>query len=302
MNNILVTGASGFVGTNLTSYLIRSGYNIVNISRTELSEELSIRKINSIIHLAGKAHDLKKTANPDEYYKVNFELTKKLYDTFLESDAQKFIFISSVKSAADTVNGELTEEVIPNPKTHYGKSKLMAEEYIQKQCLPNGKSFYILRPCMIHGPGNKGNLSLLYKMVNKGFPYPLAAFHNKRSYLSIENLSFVINALLEKNVASGIYNVADDKAISTNDVISILAATMNRKLRLWALPIPLIKTIASAGDLLKLPLNSERLEKLTENYVVSNQKIKQALGEGLPIDVKQGLSLTAKSFKSTSSD
>jgi nucleoside-diphosphate-sugar epimerase len=89
------------------------------------------------------------------------------------------------------VEGVLTEEVEPKPLTHYGKSKLMAEEYILSQPLSVGKSYYILRPCMIHGPGNKGNLNLLYQIVQKGIPYPLAAFENKRSFLSIENLCFI---------------------------------------------------------------------------------------------------------------
>ena len=100
--------------------------------------------------------------------------------------------LSSVKAAADEINGELTEEIIPKPSTHYGKSKLLAEEYILSKVLPPGKRVYIIRPCMIHGPGNKGNLNLLYQLVRKNVPWPLASFDNKRSFCSIENLCFVI--------------------------------------------------------------------------------------------------------------
>jgi len=251
---------------------------------------------NAIIHLAGKAHDLKKTANPDEYYQVNFELTKKLYDAFLDSDAKKFIFISSVKAASDSVDDVLTEETIPNPQTHYGKSKLMAEEYIQNQPLPAGKSYYILRPCMIHGPGNKGNLNLLYKFVQKGIPYPLAAFHNRRSFLSVRNLCFVIKTMLEKKVPSGVYNVADDEALSTNEVVSILAQSINKKPKLWAVPLKWVQFVAKIGDKIKLPLNTERLSKLTENYVVSNTKVQNALGIEMPLSAQEGLKITASSF------
>jgi len=296
MSNILLTGASGFVGKNLVPYLTNLMINVKQLTRGELTAVIDLQNSSAIIHLAGKAHDLKKTSNPDEYYEVNFQLTKKLYDAFLASTAQKFIFISSVKAVADITEGTLTEETIPNPQTDYGKSKLMAEEYIKNQALPDGKSFYILRPCMIHGPGNKGNLNLLYKFVQKGIPYPLAAFKNKRSFLSVENLCFVIAKLLERDVSSGIYNVADNEALSTNEVVDILAKSLDRKPKLWAIPTGMIRKLAKVGDLIRLPLNSERLKKLTENYIVSNNKIKKVIGSDLPLRTNEGLEITAKSF------
>ncbi|WP_113637121.1 NAD-dependent epimerase/dehydratase family protein [Nubsella zeaxanthinifaciens] len=294
----IITGSSGFVGQNLLAYLKTA--DIATIDRKQL-QSITAEQLNgthTIVHLAGKAHDLKKTSNPEEYYQVNYELTKKLYDAFLASDATKFIFISSVKAAADTVDGVLTEEYEPNPITDYGKSKLMAEQHIQGQALPEGKMYYILRPCMIHGPGNKGNLNLLYQFVQKGIPYPLAAFENKRSFLSVENLCFIIKQLVEKNVNSGVYNVADDKALSTNSVVGILAQSSKQKAKLWKISSRLIKALAKVGDILKLPLNSERLQKLTESYVVSNSKIKNALNVELPLDTIEGLAITAESFNS----
>lgn len=298
MQRILLTGSSGFVGQNLLEYL--EGFEIDSITRNQLNTP-SIEQLNScntLIHLAGKAHDLKQTSNPEEYYQVNFELTKKLYAAFLKSDAKKFIFISSVKAAADTVERVLNEAIKPIPQTDYGKSKLMAEEYIQSQILPEGKSYYILRPCMIHGPGNKGNLNLLYKLVAKGIPYPLAAFENKRSFLSIENLCFVMRELLERSdIPSGIYQVADDEAISTNELINVISGALEIKPRLWRINTRSIRLLAKIGDFLRLPLNSERLKKLTESYVVSNSKIKGALGKEFPIEARAGLRKTILSFK-----
>ncbi|MFC5285214.1 NAD-dependent epimerase/dehydratase family protein [Pedobacter alpinus] len=292
---IIITGSSGFAGTNLISYLQDFDKQELSL-RYQPSQEIDLQNADAIIHLSGKAHDLKKVSQPQDYYEANFELTKQLYDAFIKSDARKFIFISSVKAAADSVNGFLPEDVIPNPQTHYGKSKLMAEEYIKSQTLPAGKSYYILRPCMIHGPGNKGNLNLLYQFVKKGIPYPLAAFENQRSFLSVENLCFVIKELLERDIPSGIYNLADDEALSTNELVAEIAKTLNLKPKLWAIPAKLIQSLAKVGDVLKLPLNSERLGKLTENYVVSNQKIKKNLGKELPISTRAGLKKTISSF------
>ncbi|GAA4205109.1 NAD-dependent epimerase/dehydratase family protein [Pedobacter jeongneungensis] len=290
----LITGINGFVGRNLSKYL--GSAKDLNL-RGDWSNELETGSVLPIIHLAGKAHDMKAASNPDQYYEINFELTKKLYDKFLKSNSKKFIFISSVKAVADVVQGVLTEDSIPNPLTHYGISKLMAEEYILRQPLPPGKSCYILRPCMIHGPENKGNLNLLYKFVKMGIPYPLAAFDNKRSFLSIENLCFVINTLLEQNVKSGVYNIADDEPLSTNEVVKILAKSLNKQPKLWALPIWLVRKVAKIADFIKLPLNTERLDKLTENYIVSNRKIKEAINSPLPVTSREGLSNTANSFE-----
>ena len=297
MNNISLTGANGFVGSNLIGYL--DGLCETHpISRAELSTiNPQLLNTNGIIHLAGKAHDLKKVSDPQEYYQVNFELTKKLYDAFLASGAKKFIFVSSVKAASDSVDGILTEDTPPDPKTDYGKSKLMAEQYIQSQPLPDSKSYYILRPCMIHGPGNKGNLNLLYKFVKKGIPYPLAGFDNKRSFLSVENLCFIIKELVERDdIASGVFQVADDEPLSTNEVVSVLSASINKKPKLWKISPGLIRAVAKLGDAFHLPLTTERLNKLTESYMVSNQKIKQAMGKDLPLTSRKGLEITAASF------
>lgn len=294
-----VTGATGFVGSNLIEYLENnSSYEIISLNRPLDPGKIFSDNYHAIVHLAGKAHDLKKSSNTEEYYKVNYELTKSLYDAFLASSADKFIFVSSVKAAADSIDVPLTEEHIPAPLTDYGKSKLLAEQYIQSIPLPKWKSFHILRPCMIHGPGNKGNLNLLYNFVSKGLPYPLAAFENKRSFLSVENLCFVIKELIERdNIPSGVYHVADDEALSTNELVTILSESLNKSPKLWQIPVGIIKSVAKMGDRLKLPLNSERLSKLTENYVVSNAKIKEVLGKELPLSAREGIGVTARSFE-----
>jgi nucleoside-diphosphate-sugar epimerase len=290
--SIFITGSSGFVGK---SFLIN--FSDEKTIQWKLGNEISNDSASVVIHLAGKAHDLKKTSKPEEYYQVNTELTKKVFDAFLDSSAKVFITLSSVKSVADEVEGILTEDHSPNPITHYGKSKLLAEQYIFSKDIPEGKRVYVLRPCMIHGPGNKGNLNLLYKLVSKGIPWPLGAFENKRSFCSIDNLMFIIKELIERaDIPSGVYNVADDEAISTNDVISILAESQNRKANIWKVYKELIQSLAKLGDVLRLPLTTERLQKLTESYVVSNQKIKTVIGKPLPVSSKEGLLKTFKSF------
>ena len=294
---ITITGATGFVGINLQNYL-KTENEIEPFSIRYVESQKFEFKTDAIIHLSGKAHDLKKVSNPQDYYEANFELTKQLFDAFLVSDVSVFIFMSTVKAVADEVKGILREDELPNPKTHYGIAKHQAEQYILSHKLGEGKRAYILRPCMIHGPGNKGNLNLLYQLVAKGLPWPLGAFENQRSFLSIENLCFVIKELLENEfIPSGVYQVADNDPLSTNELIQLLGESLEKKSAIWKISSSLIKSVAKLGDTLHLPLNSERLQKLTESYVVSNDKIINAIGKELPIQAKEGLLITCKSFK-----
>jgi len=272
---------------------------------------------------------------------INCGLTQKIFDWYLaHPTAKKFIQFSTVKSAADRVEGEfLIEECIPTPVGPYGESKIAAENYIIEKFAPEAlkrpfhnftdedavafaevqgarfsdlkvqsdprvddkvqgeKRVYIMRPCMIHGPGNKGNLNLLYGVVSKGIPWPLGAFENRRSFTSIGNLQEVIKGLLTKDVTSGIYHMGDDEALSTNELIEVICSAPGKKAHIWNIPRGLMNGFAKIGDVLHLPLNTQRMQKLTENYVVSNAKIKAALGmKEMPVRAKDGLRETIKSF------
>ena len=296
---LIITGASGFVGQNLTETL-STNYSIKKWSRNQLlnCNLNELNRTSAVIHLAGKAQDLKKNLHPEEYFDVNTKLTQELFDVFLESHCRDFIFFSSVKAVTDKAEDVVTEDMVTNPKTHYGKSKLQAEQYILSKFLPAGKRVFIIRPSMIHGPGNKGNLNLLYQLVSKGIPWPLGAFHNHRSFCSIDNLCYVVQQILERDdIPSGVYNLADDETISTNEIIQIIASSINKKAIIFKISKKLITTIAYFGDVLRFPLNTERLDKLTENFVVSNVKIKEVLQiKKFPTSAKEGLVKTISSF------
>lgn len=299
MIKVKITGSNGFVGKNLIKHLDTKLFQVENLNLRIVNWQSNIDiDTNSIIHLAGKAHDTKNTSNPKDYFEINTKLTHDLFDVFLASNCRDFIFFSSVKTVTDKAEDIVIEESVTNPQTAYGQSKLKAEQCILNKALPQGKRVFIIRPSMIHGPGNKGNLNLLYQLVSKGIPWPLGAFHNQRSYCSIDNVCYVVNQILEReDIPSGVYNLADDETLSTNELIELIAISTNRKARIFPIPKKLINTIAKIGDILHLPLNTERLDKLTENFVVSNLKIKAALGiEKLPVTSKEGLVKTFQSF------
>ena len=306
---ILITGIHGFVGSNLVAYLASKneiyGLDIIapekeGVVKTYSWDDLDndkVPEVDAIIHLAGKAHDTKNQAAAEVYFKVNLNLTIKIFDYFCNhAKCKKFVFFSTAKAAADKVDGVLTEDVVPAPVGPYGESKIAAEKYIQKH-MPADKQVYIFRPCMIHGPGNKGNLNLLYNVVRKGIPWPLGAFENRRTFTSVENICFAVNGVITKDVPSGIYNMGDDEALSTNELIEEICKSLGKKAHIWKLPKGLMNGMAKIGGWLHLPLNPERLRKLTENYISSNEKIKKALGvEHMPVNARQGLKRTLESF------
>lgn len=309
---IIISGAFGFVGRNLIEYFSKDeSIRIIAVDLQQPPEyehlqyyewknlyDIEAEPSDIIIHLAGLAHDTKATNEASYYFEINVGLTKKIFDYFMQSSANKFVFFSSVKAAADTLHGTvLTEDIIPNPHTPYGRSKLEAEQYILSKPIPEAKRVYILRPAMIHGPGNKGNLNLLYSILRRGIPYPLGAFQNERSFTTISNLLFLLGRLLELEVESGVYNVCDDENLSTSEIVQLINKSLGKPDKIWGVPQSLVRILANIGDIIHLPLNSERLEKLTESYVVSNQKIKEAIRiESLPVNASAGLAMTLDSF------
>lgn len=312
MKRVLITGITGFVGTNLVRYLQNNseiqiiGYS-QNINKaksllsnvdfiSEISANILDRYlIDTVIHLAGIAHDLSGNFNDEDYQRVNFRWTCEIYDEFLRSQVSNFIFISSIKAVTDHAHDLIDEKYISNPRSDYGVSKKNAEEYMLNNQKFN-KNAFILRPCMIHGPGNKGNLNLLYKVVKAGIPYPLGAFKNKRSFLSIENFCFTIVKILESKLSAGIYLLADNDAISTNDLIRLIGQEINKKVIIVKIPKDIVKKLALFGTWFHTPFNLKTVAKLSENMVVSNQKLLLNLDESLPESTIEGLRKTIKSF------
>lgn len=281
----LITGAYGFVGTNLCKYLAEKGHecHALDIPAAKRDgvpyasfytwDELDkLPVVDAVVHLAGKAHDLKKVASEQSYFDINVGLTEKI---FAAAKTTRFIYFSSSKADA---NGNA-----------YGRSKLAAEQFL------NGRAI-VLRPAMIHGPGNKGNLNLLWGIARRGLPWPLAAFENKRSFTSIANICAAVEALCERG-ENGIYPIADDEMLSTNRLIELIAETCGKRAKLWRVPKGVMRMVAKLGDVLHLPLNTERIVKLTEDSFVNNSHLKSQLGwNRMPIRAEEGMRRTLRSF------
>lgn len=296
MDDILIFGSSGFVGKNLLNKIRASQ----GISVREIGWENKIFSSDILLNCIGKAHDHKGTATYEDYHFANVEILQQIYKAFINSEAQLLIHISSIAAQQELEsNAPLLETDACVPISHYGKTKREAEEWLLNQHLPTGKKVIILRPPMIHGPGDKGNLKLLFKLISSGIPYPLSGFKNSRSFLCIDNFNFYMDQIMTHHhlLESGIYNLSDDESVSTQQIINIICNITGRKPVTISLPKKAVEFVARIGDTLPLPINSTRLKKLTGTLMVSNLKIKTALHiEKMPLTAEQGIIKTIHSF------
>lgn len=314
IKRILITGASGFVGKNLLEYLRDRGeYHITGVSRNVerlnglsdlLDEGISYDQLfesklsyNHVVHLAGQVIKKEEDQSSDSLYReANYDLTCKMYDYFLKDEySEKFVFLSSIHVLTEIPDQIIDESYPPMPFTPYGRSKYEAEKYIVANESTTKKA-YILRPTMIHGPGNRGNLKSLYNYIISGLPYLFGAANNSRSFLSIDNLCFILKEILDNEIKEGLYHIADDEPTKTHNLIDKISKMSGVKSRIYDIPLLLLRAFARLGNYLPIPFDSHRYGKLTSDFVVKNDKIKQAIGKPLPVTADEGMNKTIESF------
>lgn len=301
MKILVLGGDSGFIGSHLSKKL-KVPFQCKFVSMRNLDWMNEDFAADCIINLVGKAHDFTGKATDKDFYYANYELAKKAFQIFTSSQATMFIHISSLAAIEEVESStSLSETSGYNAVSSYGMSKKAAEEWLMRQDLPSDKKLIILRPPMVHGAGDKGNLRQLYKLVSKGIPYPLVRFKNRRSFLSIDNFCFFIEQILLQNekMATGIYHLSDDETLSSNEIVNVMKQETGLKIPCFPLPKRIVRWLSKLGDHSRaLPLNTWRLKKLTSNLVVSNKKIKIALAiNRLPKTAKEGLRETIRSFR-----
>jgi len=240
---ILVTGASGFIGSFLLSALRDAGHEVRAASRSRMEQQgidyvlapelgagadwsRALLGVDAVLHLAGRAHVPSKHADAETeevYFRFNTEGTRALAEQAAASGVKHFIFLSSCHAVAADYEVQITEKTQPNPVTAYGRSKLEAERAIRK-ALSTACAWTILRPPLVYGKGNKANFGLLLKLVKSGIPLPLASVRNRRTFIFVENLVDVIVACLGNPKAFGkTYLPSDGEDVSTPELIRKIA-------------------------------------------------------------------------------
>ncbi len=318
-HRVVVTGANGFVGQHLCRRLVEAGKQVTACVRenadatriqdlngplrlcrvSSLDSEIEVARImrdaDAVIHLASRVHVMQdRAADPlSEYRKVNVAATRTLARTAIQNGVRRFIYVSSVK-----VNGEATEQHsfsaddAPGYCDPYGQSKWEAEECLRQIASDTPMDWVILRPPLVYGPQVKGNFLTLMKFVMRRLPLPLGSVQNKRSLVSVYNLSDLLCRLVDHPAAANNrFLISDPEDISTPDLIRRIAEALRRPPRIMRCPESLLTL---TGSLFR---QEAAMQRLCSSLVLDKQKTRELLGWTPPFDLNSGLDFTARWFR-----
>jgi len=240
---ILVTGANGFIGKRFVEYNKERFYITTLSVRDDVYKTFDFTGFDSIVHLAGKAHDMN-CKDDSEYFNVNTDITKTLATKAKSDGVKQFIYISSVKVYGKEDRGLITEKSECMPEDAYGKSKLLAEHFLQSIQDENFK-VAIVRPPMVYGAGVKGNMDRLIHLCKKKYPLPLGNIGNLRTMVFVDNMIELLNTIIDQQ-AQGIFIPSDKKPISTDALILMIKQSLGETNNLISIPLFLRKIIKIA--------------------------------------------------------
>jgi nucleoside-diphosphate-sugar epimerase len=314
MTRVLVTGAGGFIGRALCRELAGAGISVVAASRSRdrVPDEAESRDIGDIapetdwgpalagveavVHLAARVHVMRDRAGERAAYRrVNTDGTRRLAVQAAAAGVTRFVYLSTAK-----VNGEQTgatcfrESDPPAPEGPYAVSKWEAEQALHEIAAQSGMELVVLRPPLVYGPGVKGNFLALMRGIDRGWPLPLGAIANRRSFIYVGSLVDAVHCCLTHAAAAGTtYLVRDGEDISTPELVRRLAAALGKRARLVPVPVPVLRLawrIAGQG---------EAAARLAGSFLVDDDRIRRGLGWHPPFTLAEGLAQTARWFRAT---
>jgi len=295
---ILVTGASGFIGRPLVAALLRAGYAVRAATRRQVSFPDSVEAaivpdflnpvdwnpilqgVDIIVHLAGLVHSKIPESAYSEFDQVNWMATQRLANAAKEVGIERFVYISSVRAQVGASAVQIIrEQDVAVPTNQYGRSKLAAEQAIRAADVP----FTIFRPVVIYGPNPKGNMRTLVRLARSSLPLPVASFTSRRSLLGVENLiSAIIFALNNPATIGETYLVADSKAMTIGEILTMLRKIQGRSSSTISIPQVIVRL------LLMLCGRTDLWSRLSGNFVVDTSKL-ESVGWRPAVDTYEGL-------------
>lgn len=309
MKKILVTGATGFIGSALCSELVKSDFIVCGVGRNfdnslnnsgyeytsigDINSETSwkniLKKVDCIIHCAGRAHKMSDNKDLDLYHLVNTKGTKRLAEEAAKAGVKRLIFLSSAK-----VNGESTGKINnkeiftnkdkPDPQDSYSISKLKAEEALWEISAKKGLEVAVVRLTLVYGKEVKGNLKNLIKLVKLGIPLPLGMVKNQRSMIGIDNLINLLIRCIDHPQASGkTFLASDGEDLSTPKLINYIAIAMRLKVRLFPVPLFMLKFLGYIFG------KRKEINRLTGSLRVDNNYTQKVLNWTPPVSVEEGI-------------
>ena len=307
--DVLITGATGFIGRHLVSALLEVGNSVKVLSRgrrdgdpgqllrqanvkrvlADLSEGSSVNGactgVDTIFHLAGYAHaeDADDESAAAAHRRITIDGTRLLLAEAVRARVKRFIFVSSVKAMGEEGDECLDESSPPHPETSYGRSKLEAEQMILEAGVINGFHACALRLPLVYGPGNKGNIPKMIQAIDRGYFPPIPETGNKRSMVHVADVVQALQLTAAEAAAGKVYIVTDGQPYSTRKIYLAIRRALGKGLPKWTLPRGMWWAAAHVGDAIarvtgrRMPLDSSVLSKLFGSAWYSNAAIRGEL-------------------------
>lgn len=311
---MLVVGANGFIGRALSLELAERGYDVrcavrdvsgqaglpgklvgVGEIDSHTNWEAALAGVDTIIHLAARVHVMRETTgDPLTAFRiVNVAGTERLAQVAAEKGVRRIVYVSSIGvNGYSTDSTPFTETSITAPYSPYTVSKYEAENALLNIATQTGLEAVIIRPPLVYGPNNPGNIMRLLKLVQYGLPLPLASVTNRRSMVYLQNLvDALIVSCVHPKAAGHTYLISDDHSVSTAQLVRDIARLMGRRAQLWPFPPALLRM---AG---KVTGKSEDVERLIGSLVIDSTKIHEELEWTAPFAYEQGLAETVHWFR-----
>ena len=306
-SQILITGATGFLGSYLSIFLANEGYMIKKISRNkcnDVDQDLDLNKeinwfeilenVDCIIHTAAKVHEENQELKKDEFYNINFKATERLAQQASECGVRRFIYISTVKvnGESNDVNSPINENSNSNIKDFYSDSKKKSEDVLISISKKSDMEVVIIRPPLIYGPNVGANFLKMIIWINRGIPLPLNRINNQRSMIYIKNLSdFISKCISHKKASNEIFLISDDQDVSTSMLLKLISQKLNKRIRLFYCPKVLLYLI------LFLTGNKSTYNKLFLSLNINISKAKELLDWKPKYNITDGIEDTVKFYK-----
>jgi nucleoside-diphosphate-sugar epimerase len=310
---ILVTGANGFVGSQLSETLAKSGHEVRNTARSLASNSSTTRELitcdlesadnldhlttgcDAIVHLAGRAHVMSDNPATSEslYVSANVDVTRKLAQSASRTGVKRMILMSSVKvnGESTTINTPFTSQDIPDPQDPYGRSKAQAEQALWEITSTSDLEGVVIRPPLVYGPGVRANFASLIGIVGRGLPLPLGSIQNKRSFVSLDNLVDLISTTVQSpNAAGNTFLVSDGHDLSTPELVRSIASALDQSPKLLPFPSALLKLAATASG------KRGAYDRLCGSLTVDIALTKQKLSWTPPFTVQDSMQRTVDAF------
>lgn len=312
---VIVTGAGGFVGGALVAafgagrrFAVRACFRALPEQVPRLAAAFEVGDIakgerwgqplagaDVVVHTAARVHVMRDTATDPlaAFRAVNVEGTLKLAREAAAAGARRFVFLSSITvNGAGTEPGRaFTENDVPQPRDAYGRSKLEAEDALRTLAAETGMEAVILRLPLVHGPGAKGNLERLMRLVARGVPLPLGRVDNRRSMIGLDNLVGAVTAVLTHEAAANrTFLVSDQQDLSTPELIRVMGESMGKPARLLPVPVGLLRFAGGVAG------RGGEIERLTGSLVVDSSAISEALGWRPAVPPADGIAAMVRAF------